>query len=173
MTWLSLRVTARAGRAGGRVASRRVADAGLDAWLTALEVTASPNVLLPRSLDQLRADRQLRARGLAACGRRSSRGVAGETPEDVVASLEEQGLALEAELPVAPRYLIWSWPAAEARADDAHAADRRWDPRRSRCCPASPFPLLVSSVTRGAMALPAELLQPRAAVTFVAGGASW
>jgi hypothetical protein len=167
VTWLSLRVTRGPVALVAALPPDATADAGLDAWFTALEATASPNVLLPRNRTNCGQTGSFvhvawpRASGVAAAE------LTVQTPDDVVAALEEQGLALDVELPPAERYLIWSWPAADAP-QTTRTLRIAGGAAPLTLLPGSPFPVLVSSVTRGATALPAELFNRELAITFVA-----
>jgi hypothetical protein len=167
VTWLSLRVQRGPVAIVAALPPDVSADAGLDAWFSALELTASPNVILPRS-----ATNCGQTGGFVHVAWPRSGGVpptelSVETREDAAAALEAQGLSLAGELPQAERYLIWSWPAA----------DNEQTTRTLRIVggatplallPGVSFPLLVSSVTRGAVALPTELFNRELSVTFVA-----
>ena len=167
VTWLSLRVQRGPVAIVAALPADASADAGLDAWLSALELTASPNVVLPR--------------GATNCGQADSfvhvawphgggilpTELSVQTAEDAAAALEALGLSVAVELPRAERYLIWSWPATDSEQTTrtlrivGGAAPLALQPGVS-------FPLLVSSVTRGAAALPGELFNRELSVTFVA-----
>lgn len=167
VTWLSLRVTRGPVALVAALPPDTQADAGLDAWFTALEATASPNVTLPRSRTNCGQTGSFvhvawpRAGGVAAVE------LTVETPDDVVAALQEQGLNLDAELPGAQRYLVWSWPAANAP-QTTRTLRIAGGAAPLTLLPGAPFPVLVSSVTRGAAALPTELFNRELPVTFVA-----
>lgn len=167
VTWLSLRVARGPVAVVAALPSEAVAEAGLDAWFSALEATASPNVLLPASRTN--------------CGQPGSfvhvswprtEGVAAEelslqTLDDVLAALDEQGLATTATLPAAERYVIWSWPAANAP-ETTRTLRIAGGAAPLTLLPGAPFPVLVSAVTRGAVALPSELSNSELSVTFTA-----
>ena len=167
VTWLSLRVARGPVALVAALPSDAQADAGLDAWFTALEVTASPNVLLPRSRTNCGQASSFvhvawpRAGGVAAAE------LTVQAADDVAAALQEQGLSLESELPPAQRYLIWSWPAAEAP-QTTRTLRIAGGAAPLTLLPGDGFPVLVSSVTRGSTALPGELFNSELPVTFVA-----
>jgi hypothetical protein len=167
VTWLSLRVERGPAAVVVALPPGAVADSALDAWFSALEATTSPNVLVPR--------------GRSNCGQTGSfvhvawprsAGVAAaelslQTPEDVEAALDEQGLATSAKLPAAERYLLWSWPAS-ATPQTTRTLRIAGGAAPLALLPGSAFPVLVSAVTRGSVALPSELSNGELPVTFVA-----
>jgi hypothetical protein len=142
-------------------------EAALDAWLSALEITASPRVLLPR--------------GTTLCGQNSfvevawprSAGAAPdelrlESAEDVESVLAEQGLVIAAELPSAHTYLVWSW--AELPAPTTTRTLRvRGGATPLSLLPAAPFPILLNAITSGAMSYAGEVDASSLDVTFFAG----
>jgi hypothetical protein len=167
VTWLSLRVTRGPVALVAALPPDAVADAGLDAWFMALEVTASPNVILPRSRTNCGQAGSFVHVAWPRAGGVTAAELTVQTADDVATALEEQGLTLEAELPPAERYLIWSWPAADAP-QTTRTLRIAGGAAPLTLLPGSPFPVLVSSVTRGSAALPAELFNRELPVTFVA-----
>jgi hypothetical protein len=168
VTWLSLRVQRGPVALVAALPKDAVAEPALDAWFKALEITASPNVLLPRDATDCGRDDSF----VHVSWPRSSSTAATElllaTPEDVTAALDEQGLTLDGELPPAARYLLWSWPAS----------DHEQTTRTLRVLggaapltftPGAPFPVLVNSITRGASSYADELGTDQLKVTFLAG----
>ncbi|HYQ18888.1 MAG TPA: hypothetical protein VEQ58_24095, partial [Polyangiaceae bacterium] len=168
VTWLSLRLKRGPVAVVAALPPGAKADAGLDAWLAALESTASPNVLLPSNA--------------ADCGKTSSfvhvgwprdNGAAAselslQNRADVVTALDELGLPEPSELPDAEHYALWSW----------HGGPAELTTRTLRVVgggaplpflPNLPFPLLVSDVSRGPRALPGELGTDTLRVQFIAG----
>jgi len=168
VTWLSLRIARGPVALVAALPKEALAEPGLDAWFAALETTASPNVLLPDGASDCGKAASFvhvswpRAAGAAATELRVS------TPEDVAAALEEQGVTLTGKLPPADDYLVWSWAAADTEQTTrtlriaGGAAPLTFTPGAS-------FPLLVSTITRGASAFPSEVSNSDLLVTFVAG----
>jgi hypothetical protein len=144
------------------------AEPGLDAWLAALEATASPNVLLPHDVTNCADGKSFvhvswpRAKGVAATELTLSK------PEDVSAALDEQGVVLTDELPQAEHYLVWSWPAA-ATEQTTRTLRVEGGAAPLTLLPGSSFPVLVNAVTRGAVTYPSALDNGDLSVTFVAG----
>ena len=143
------------------------ADVGLDAWLSALEVTASPNVLLPTSKTNCGQTGSFAHVVWPRSGGVSATELVLPTAEDVRGALAGEGLTLERELPAAKRYLVWSWPAAD-KAQTTRTLRIAGGSEPLALLPGSAFPLHVSSITRGAVALPQESLNDELSVTFVA-----
>jgi len=168
VTWLSLRIARGPVALVAALPKEALAEPALDAWFAALETTASPNVLLPDGASDCGNAASFvhvswpRASGAAATELRLS------SPEDVAAALDEQGVTLTGKLPPADDYLVWSWAAADTEQTtrtlriEGGAAPLTFTPGAS-------FPLLVSSITRGASAFPAEVSNSDLWVTFVAG----
>ncbi len=167
VTWLSLRVKSGPVAVVAALPEAAQAEPGLDAWLAALEATASPNVLLPQDKTSCFQPATFahvawpRGRGVAATE------LSVQTREDALAALDEQGVELSGELPQADRYLIWSWAAPDS---DQTTRTLRivGGATPLTLLPGAQFPVLVSSVTRGSMALPSELGDDALSVTFVA-----
>jgi hypothetical protein len=167
VTWLSLRVERGPVAIVAALAADASTDMGLDAWFSALELTASPNVTLPRGgtrcADTGRFAHVVWPRSAGALPTE----LVVQTPEDAATALRVLGLSLMTELPAAARYLIWSWPATDnGQTTRTLRIVGGAEPLALR--PGVPFPLLVSSVTRGAVALPTELLNRELSLTFVA-----
>jgi hypothetical protein len=168
VTWLSLRLQRGPAALIAALPNEAVVESGLDAWFMALEATASPNILLPSSATD--------------CGKTSSyvhvswprdfgtpaTELMLRTPADVSAMLDEAGLAAPSELPIAARYLVWSWPKSDA-ALTTRTLRIVGGATPLTLRPGAPFPLLVSSVTRGPKLLSTELSNSELRVTFVAG----
>ena len=168
VTWLSLRVQRGPVAIVAALPAGAQVEPGLDAWLAALEATASPNILLPR--DTTSSCFQPASYAHVAWPR--GKGVpptelALQSSEDALAALDEQGLELSGELPVADRYLIWSWTAPDS---DQTTSTLRivGGTAPLALLPGAAFPVLVNSVTRGSRALPSELGDDALSVTFVA-----
>jgi hypothetical protein len=167
VTWLSLRVQRGPVAIVAALPPDASADAGLDAWFSALELTASPNVTLPRSATNCgQTGSFVHVTWPRSAGAPPTE-LSVRAPEDAAAALEAQGLSLAGALPQAERYLIWSWPAAD---DEQTTRTIRivGGATPLALLPGVSFPLLVSSVTRGAVALPTELFNRELSVTFVA-----
>jgi hypothetical protein len=167
VTWLSLRVKRGPVAIVAALPPDASADAGLDAWFSALELTASPNVTLPRSATNCGQTGSFVHVAWPRSAGAMPTELSVQAPEDAAAALQAQGLAVAGELPRAERYLIWSWPAT----------DNEQTTRTLRIVggvaplalrPGVSFPLLISSVTRGGVALPTELFNRELSVTFVA-----
>lgn len=167
VTWLSLRVQRGPVAIVAALPDGANADVGLDAWLSALEVTASPNVLLPTSKTNCGQTGSFAHVVWPRSGGVSATELVLPTAEDVRGALESDGLTLERELPRAKRYLVWSWPAADA-AQTTRTLRIAGGSEPLALLPGSAFPLHVSSITRGAVALPQESLSDELSVTFVA-----
>src|SRR5882672_649926 len=90
VTWLSLRVQRGPVALVAALPENAVAEPALDAWFKALEVTASPNVLLPRdATDCGRLGSFVHVSWPRSSGTPASE-LALSTPEDVTAALDEQ-----------------------------------------------------------------------------------
>ena len=167
VTWLSLRVQRGPVAIVAALPADALAEPGLDAWFSALEMTASPNVLLPRSATNCGQTGSFVHVAWPRSGGVAATELSVQTREDASAALEAQGLTLASPLPRAERYLIWSWPAADA-VQTTRALRITGGAAPLTLLPGSAFPLLVNSVTRGATALASELLNRELSVTFVA-----
>ncbi len=167
VTWLSLRLQRGPAAIVAALPEGAHAEPGLDAWLAALEATASPNVILPRDATSCFQPVTFahvawpRGKGVPATE------LSVQSSQDALAALGEQGLEFSGELPQAERYLIWSWAAADS---DQTTRTLRIEGGAAplTLLPGAAFPVLVSSVTRGSMALPGELGDDELSVTFVA-----
>jgi hypothetical protein len=167
VTWLSLRLRRGPVAIVAALPEGANVDAGLDAWLSALEVTASPNVLLPTSKTNCGQAGSFAHVAWPRSGGVPATELVLPTAEDVRSALEGEGLTLERELPAAKRYLVWSWPAAD-KAQTTRTLRISGGSEPLALLPGSAFPLHVSSITRGAVALPQESLNDELSVTFVA-----
>ena len=168
VTWLSLRVQRGPVAIVAALPPDAAADMGLDAWFSALELTASPNIIPPIGATNCGQTGSFAHVAWPRSGGALPTELSVQAPEDATAALEALGLSLAVELPRAERYLIWSWPEA----------DNEQTTRTLRIVggatplallPGVSFPLLVSSVTRGGFALPAEVFSRDLSLTFVAG----
>jgi hypothetical protein len=167
VTWLSLRVQRGPVAIVAALPAGAQSEPGLDAWLAALEATASPNILLPHDVTSCFQPATFahvswpRGEGVAATE------LSVKSSDDARAVLDEQGLEFSGELPVADRYLIWSWAAADS---DQTTRTLRvvGGAAPLTLLPGAAFPVLISSVTRGSMALPGELSDDELSVTFIA-----
>ena len=167
VTWLSLRVQRGPVAIVAALPPDVSADMGLDAWFSALELTASPNVTLPKTATNC-GDTGLFAHvAWPRSGSTPPTTLIVQTPEDVAVALDGQGLSLPGALPEAERYVIWSWAEADY--------EQTTRPLRIvggatplTLLPGVRFPLLVNSVTRGPVALPAERQNSELSVTFMA-----
>jgi hypothetical protein len=168
VTWLSLRMQRGPVALVAALPEGAEAEPALDAWFQALEVTASPNVLLPRDATDCGRDGSFvhvswpRGSGVTANELTLS------TPEDVASALDEQGLTLDGKLPPAGRYLLWSWPASEHE-QTTRTLRVLGGAAPLTFTPGMPFPVLVTSVTRGATSYAGELGTEQLKVTFQAG----
>jgi hypothetical protein len=168
VTWLSLRVQRGPVAIVAALPADAAAGAGLDAWFSALELTASPNVILPRSASNCGQTGSFVHVAWPRSGGATPTELSVQTPEDAAAALEAQGLSVAGELPQADRYLIWSWPAAVDTEQTTRTLRIVGGARPLGLLPGVSFPLLVSSVTRGGIALPQERFNRELSVTFVA-----
>ena len=167
VTWLSLRVARGPVAVVVALPGDAVADAGLDAWFSALEATTSPNVLLPRTGSNCGSTGSFVHVGWPRTAGVAATELSLKTPEDVAVALDEQGLALTENLPVAERYLLWSWPAATAPLTTRTLRIAGGTAPLS-LQPGLAFPVLVTGVTRGSVAVPSELSNNELQVTFIA-----
>jgi hypothetical protein len=168
VTWLSLRI--RRGPVAVVAALRKPATSqhGLDAWFSALERTASQNVLPPA--------------GATDCGNAASfvhvawprsPGLGADelelkTAEDVAVALEQLGLSAPQDLPGAERYVVWSWPD-QARDETTRTLRIVGGASPLTFVPSSAWPVSLNTITRGPVALPGEAPADELRVTFVAG----
>lgn len=168
VTWVSLR--ARRGPLAliAALPEGAVADAALDAWLSALETTASPRVLLPRDTTDCGGETSF----VEVAWPRSAGAVPDElrleSPVDVASVLADQGLELASELPSASDYVVWSWPEL-LTAQSTRTLRVQGGAAPLTFLPGSPFPVLVSAVTRGSALYDGEVDGSALDVTFVAG----
>jgi hypothetical protein len=168
VTWLSLRIARGPVALVAALPKDALTEPALDAWFAALEATASPNVLLPENATDCGSTTSFvhvawpRAAGVDASE------LSLQAPEDVSAALDEQGVTLTGKLPAAARYLVWSWPAADTE-QTTRTLRIEGGAAPLTLAPGSPFPILVSAVTRGATSWPLEHATSELAVTFVAG----
>ncbi|HYP91345.1 MAG TPA: hypothetical protein VEQ59_24430 [Polyangiaceae bacterium] len=168
VTWLSLRLKRGPVAVVAALPKDASADAGLDAWLAALESTASPNILLPTSATDCSKTGSFVhvswPREAGAPGNELSL----QDRADVVTALDELGLPEPSELPEADHYALWSWLGGgpEQTTRTLRIVGGR---APLPLLPSWPFPLLVSSVSPGPQALPGELGNDALRVQFVAG----
>jgi hypothetical protein len=167
VTWLSLRVRRGPVAIVAALPPDASAEVGLDAWFAALELTASPNVTLPRNATNCGQTGSFVHVAWPRSAGAPPTELSVENREDAAAALQAQGLSLAGELPQAARYLIWSWPPADSE-QTTRTLRIVGGAAPLALLPGVSFPLLVSSVTRGAVALPTELLNRELSVTFVA-----
>lgn len=167
VTWVSLRVR------GGPVAlvaalpEGAVADAALDAWLSALEATASPRVLPQGETTTCGESGFVEVAWPRGAGAPPDE-LRLESPEDVASALAEHGLELTSKLPSATSYVMWSW--AELQPSKTTRTLRvQGGATPLAFLPGATFPILVSAVTRGAMQYAGEVDAGALGVTFVAG----
>jgi hypothetical protein len=168
VTWLSLRLKRGPVAVVAALPKDASADAGLDAWLAALESTASPNILLPTNATDCGKTGSFVhvswAREAGAPGNELSL----RARDDVVTALDELGLPEPSELPEADHYALWSWrgggPEQTTRTLRIVGGSTPLP-----LLPSWPFPLLVSTVSRGPQALAGELGNDALRVQFVAG----
>ncbi len=168
VTWFSLRL--RHGPVAlvvGLDAGARVAP-GVDAWLSALESSASPNVVPPL--------------GTRACGEPSrvvrvawprSRSLAAtelqvDSSDDVAAVLDAVGVSLEGPLPAAESYVIWTWPELAAP-QTTRTLRVEGGAAPLTLTPGSAFPVSLSAITNGAMHYANEVDKSALDVEFVLG----
>jgi hypothetical protein len=167
VTWLSLRLQRGPVAVVAALPDDALAEPGLDAWFAALEVTASPNVLLPATASCTGTASFAHVAWPRGAGAVET-ALALERAEDVQAALEEQGLSLSEPLPVAARYLIWSWnDLPEAQTTRTLRVRGGSDPLALSAGVA--FPVLVNALTPGARSLPDELSSEQLQVTFELG----
>lgn len=169
VTWLSLRLARGPAAVIAALPDEAKVEAALDAWLVALEMSGSPNVLPPESAPPCRASpRYVPVRWPRNRGEPPSE-LELRTSADVMTALEEQGLSLPSELPDAARYVVWSWPDTDGpqttrtlRVVGAEAP--------LALLPSSSFPLVVSAITLGPWRLASERTSDELHVAFGADG---
>jgi hypothetical protein len=168
VTWLSLRVRRGPVAVVAALSGSASWEPAPDAWLAALEQTASPNVLLPHGATNCGASSGFVHVAWPRTAGMGAEELALSEPEDVVAALEEHGLGEGLELPVASRYLVWAWPA---RVSDETTRTLRisGDSGSLSFWPPSTWPVLVSCLSPHPLGLPGELGSDRLRVTFFAG----
>lgn len=168
ITWLALRLSGEPLAVVAALPEGASAEMAADAWLEALELTASPRVLLPR--------------GESDCGDASryfavslprSRGVEPEVLElasevEVTDALAKRGLRSGVALPAASRYLVWSF-AASKRAVTTRTLRVQVGATPLPFLPGFRVPIALSAVTRGPSALLGEAAASALPVTFTAG----
>ncbi len=169
VTWLSLRLARGPVAVVAALPDDTRVETALDSWFAALEATASPNVLMP---DQQQRSCKSTAR-FAHVGWPRDVGAPEtalelQSAEDVQAALDEQGVNLSSQLPVAARYLVWSW-AGSNEAQTTRTLRVLGGAAPLSLLPGMPFPVLVNAVTRGPVTLPGELPAQRLDVTFQPG----
>jgi hypothetical protein len=167
VTWVSLRVRRAPVALVAALPEGAAAEPGLDAWLSALETTASPRVLLPRNTTDCGETSFVevawpRSAGVAPAELRL------ESPEDVASVLAEQGLVVASELPSAGEYIVWSWSELDA-ARTTRTLRVHGGPAPLSFLPGSPFPIFVNAVTRGAVTYAGEVDVSGLDIAFVAG----
>jgi hypothetical protein len=168
VTWLSLRVERGPVAVVAALPDDAVVDPALDAWLAALERTASPNVLLPTGATGCKnSERFVHVSWPRGPGVLETALVLGRA-EDVQAALDEQELSLEAALPEAARYVVWSWPQ-DTKAQTTRTLRVQGGAAPLTLDPGGGFPVLVNALTRGSEMLPDELKDDQLRVTFVSG----
>ena len=167
VTWVSLRVRRAPLALIAALPEGASAEVALDAWLSALETSASPRVLLPRDTTD--------------CGETSfvavtwprSAGVAPDelrlkSLEDVASVLAEQGLVVSGELPSASEYVVWSWPGPTTM-ETTRTLRVRGGTTPLSFLPGASFPILLNAVTRGAATYAGENDVSSLEITYVAG----
>lgn len=168
VTWLSLRIERGPVAVVAALPEDAVADSALDAWLAALERTASPNVLLPTGARGCKDTERFVHVGWPRSPGAVETALSLARAEDVQAALDEQGLDLDAALPEASRYLLWSWPQGTA-AQTTRTLRVVGGAGPLALVPGGGFPVLVNALTRGPEMLPDELKDDQLRVTFVSG----
>ncbi len=166
VTWLSLRATRGPVAIVAALPAGASARAGLDAWLSALEVSGSVSVLPPSG-----AERCLEGARLARVTWPRERATAPselalEAPDDVTTALAELGLATPAPLPEAASYVVWQF----VEPDGAQTTRTlRVEGAALTFFAGGRFPVLVSALTRGAHAYPGEAAASELDLTFTPG----
>jgi hypothetical protein len=166
VTWLSLRAEHGPVAVVVALEAEAAVEEGLDAWFGALEQAGSPRVLPANHVS-------------AACGRQLTplfvswpraasalpSAVELQTPDDVRALLDSEGLLAPSELPLAARYWVWSWPDGDS-AFTTRTLRIQGQEEPLALEPHGSFPILLSALTRGAMTHAAELMNSELAVTY-------
>ncbi|HKY36958.1 MAG TPA: hypothetical protein VJN18_13525 [Polyangiaceae bacterium] len=168
LTWLSLRVERGPVAVVAALPDAATIGQAVDGWLTALETTASPSVLVPPGSEPCGRTNLIRAEWPRAKGTPAVE-LRLDSADDVVALLEAAGLTLESELPEASSYAVWSWPAL----------DRGQTTRTLRVAGAPPlsllpgfdFPVALSLITTGPVRYENEVDKRELQVTFRGGNA--
>jgi hypothetical protein len=166
VTWLSLRIERGPVAAVAALPDGAMVSQAVDGWLSALETTASPSVLVPP--------------GSPPCGRtalirttwpRAKASPAVEltldSADDVVALLDAAGLTLESELPEASSYAVWSWPALDG--GQTTRTLRVVGAAPLSMLPGYDFPVSLSLITSGPMRFENEADKRELEVTFRGG----
>jgi hypothetical protein len=167
VTWVSLRVRRARLALVAALPEGASADVALDAWLSALETSASPRVLLPRDTTDCGETSFVEVTWPRSAGAVPDE-LRLESAEDVASVLAEQGLLVSGELPSASAYVVWSWPRLTT-AQTTRTLRVRGGATPLSFLPGSPFPILVNAVTRGAARYAGEVDCSDLEVTFIAG----
>jgi len=168
VTWLSLRLARGPVAVVAAVPDGAVVEPALDAWFAALEITASPNVLMPALPSRCPSTTRFAHVSWPRDAGAPETALQLSSAEDVQAALDEQGLSLTSKLPVAAHYVLWSW--ADAKEEQTTRTLRVLGGATPlSLVPGAPFPILVSAVTRGAVSLSSELQTDELGVTFLPG----
>jgi len=169
VTWISLRVSQGGVAIVAGLPAGATSDAGLDAWLSALEDTASPRVLPPDGeTDCGRLATPLWVSWPRSRGRAASTELTLDSADDVAATLESFGLMLAEPLVASDRYVVWIWEAANAPYT-TKTLRIRGAPQPAGLITQLAFPVVVNALTRGAMSYAGERNKQVLDVTFVSG----
>lgn len=168
VTWLSLRLARGPVVVVAALPDDAVVEPALDAWFAALEVTASPNVLMPDRESHCKSSARFAHVTWPRDTGAAETALELHSAEDVQAALDEQGVSLSNELPVAARYLLWSWTDA-AQEQTTRTLRVLGGATPLTLAPGATFPVLVSAVTRGPVSLASELKADELGVTFRPG----
>jgi hypothetical protein len=167
VTWVSLRVRRAPVVLVAALPEGASAEVALDAWLSALEASASPRVLLPRDTTDCGEASFVEVTWPRSAGAMPDE-LRLESAEDVASVLAEQGLVASGELPSASAYLVWSWSGLTT-ARTTRTLRIRGGASPLSFLPGSPFPILLNAVTRGAATYAGEVDGSALDVTFIAG----
>jgi hypothetical protein len=168
VTWLALRVRRGSVAVVAALGEEARASASPDAWFSALEASASPNVIPPPGSPECGAvSRYVRV------GWPRSQGAAAvqlslESSSDVAAALEAEGLVPPRELPALANYVVWLWSETE-RAFTTQTLRIEGVAAQLLPAPGATFPISVSAFSNGPLWFENELDTATLPVTFVAG----
>jgi hypothetical protein len=167
-TWLALRVRRGSVAVVAALGEGARASVSPDAWFSALEASASPNVIPPPGSPDCGAVSRYvrvgwpRSRGAAAVQLRL------ESSDEVAATLEAEGLVPPRELPALANYAVWLWSETEG-AFTTQTLRIEGVAAPLLPAPGATFPISVSALSNGPVWFENELDTATLPVTFVGG----